>query len=87
MLNVTVASIGKLAVVGCEGRIVASESAYKLCEAVTSQTDARIVVGGACHRRRRFWHAGISATMGAGAQHPVPAVPSLQIRPEQIRKC
>ena len=44
MLNVTVASIGELAVVGCEGRIVASESAYKLCEAVTSQTDARIVV-------------------------------------------
>ena len=44
MLNVTVASIGELAVVGCEGRIVASESAYKLREAVTSQTDARIVV-------------------------------------------
>jgi hypothetical protein len=44
MLNVTVASIGKLAVVGCEGRMVARESAYKLREAVISQTDARIVV-------------------------------------------
>jgi anti-anti-sigma regulatory factor len=44
MLNVTVAKIGELTVVGCEGRIVRKESAYKLREAVTSQTDARIVV-------------------------------------------
>ena len=44
MLNVTVENIGKLAVVECEGRIVQSESAYKLRDAVTSQTDARIVV-------------------------------------------
>jgi anti-anti-sigma regulatory factor len=44
MLNVTVANIGELAVVGCEGRIVQRESAYKLREAVTSQTEARIVV-------------------------------------------
>jgi anti-anti-sigma regulatory factor len=44
MLNVTVASIGELALVGCDGRIVRRESAYKLREAVISQTDARIVV-------------------------------------------
>jgi anti-anti-sigma factor len=44
MLNVTVENIGELAVVECAGRIVQSESAYKLCDAVTSQTDARIVV-------------------------------------------
>jgi anti-anti-sigma regulatory factor len=44
MLNVTVASLGELAVVGCEGTIVARESAHKLREAVTSQPDARIVV-------------------------------------------
>jgi hypothetical protein len=44
MLNVTVANIGELAVVGCEGRIVQRESAYKLREAVISQTDARIIV-------------------------------------------
>src|ERR1700687_4549450 len=44
MLSVTVANIGELAVVGCEGRIVQKESADKLREAVTSQTDARIVV-------------------------------------------
>ena len=44
MLNVTVAKIGELAVVGCEGRIVQRESAYKLREAVTSQTDAQIIV-------------------------------------------
>jgi len=33
-----------LAVVECEGSIVQSEAAFKLREAVTSQTDARIVV-------------------------------------------
>jgi anti-anti-sigma regulatory factor len=36
--------MGELAVVGCEGRIVQRESAYKLREAVTSQTDAQIIV-------------------------------------------
>jgi anti-anti-sigma regulatory factor len=44
MLNVTVAKLGEVTVVGCEGTIVQRESAYKLREAVTSQTDARIVV-------------------------------------------
>jgi anti-anti-sigma regulatory factor len=44
MLTVTVANIGELALVGCAGRIVQRESVYKLREAVTSQTDARIVV-------------------------------------------
>jgi anti-anti-sigma factor len=44
MLNVTVANIGELAVVECEGRIVQGRAAHKLREAVTSQTDARIIV-------------------------------------------
>jgi anti-anti-sigma regulatory factor len=46
MLNVTVENIGEgeLAVVTCEGRIAENDSAHKLREAVTSQTDARIVV-------------------------------------------
>ena len=44
MLNVTVETIGELAVVECEGKIVRSEAVLKLREAVTSQTDARIVV-------------------------------------------
>lgn len=44
MLNVTIAKVGELAVVGCEGRIVQRESACKLRETVTSQTDARIIV-------------------------------------------
>jgi anti-anti-sigma regulatory factor len=44
MLNVTVASMGEIAVVSCEGRIVQREAAYKLREAVTSQTDAQVVV-------------------------------------------
>jgi anti-anti-sigma regulatory factor len=33
-----------MAVVQCEGRLVQSETAFKLREVVTSQTDARIVV-------------------------------------------
>jgi hypothetical protein len=48
VLNVTVENIGELMVVECEGRIVQSDSAYKLREAVTSLTDARIVVLAGC---------------------------------------
>jgi anti-anti-sigma regulatory factor len=46
MLNVSVEEIveGELAVVTCQGSIVENESADKLCDAVTSETDARIVV-------------------------------------------
>ena len=44
MLNLTVENIGELAVVDCEGRISQGQSALKLCEVVTSQTNARIVV-------------------------------------------
>jgi anti-anti-sigma regulatory factor len=44
MLNVAVENIGEMAVVECEGRLIQSESAHQLREAVTLQTDARIVV-------------------------------------------
>jgi anti-anti-sigma regulatory factor len=44
MLKINVDNIGDLAVVECEGRIVQSEAAFKLREAVTSQRNARIVV-------------------------------------------
>ena len=44
MLNVAVENIGEMAVVECEGRLIQSESAHKLREAVTLQTDARIVI-------------------------------------------
>jgi len=44
MLNVHVEKLGEMAVVQCEGRIVRSEAAFKLREAVTSQADARIIV-------------------------------------------
>jgi anti-anti-sigma regulatory factor len=37
-------NIGEMAVVQCEGRIVRSEAAFKLREAVCSQRDARIIV-------------------------------------------
>ena len=44
MLGVHIDKIGKMAIVECEGRIVRSESAFRLREAVTSQLDARIIV-------------------------------------------
>src|SRR5713226_10720411 len=44
MLDLHVEKIGELAVVECEGRVVRSEAAFKLREAVTSQRDARILV-------------------------------------------
>lgn len=44
MLTVDIAEIGDVAVVECRGRIVRSEAAFKLRNAVTSQTRARIVV-------------------------------------------
>jgi hypothetical protein len=64
MLDVHVEKIGELAVVECEGRVVRSEAAFKLREAVTSLRNARIIVlelsevramegGGRCHRTAR----------------------------------
>lgn len=44
MLNVNVDHISDLAIVECEGRIVQSDAAFKLREAITSQRDARTVV-------------------------------------------
>ncbi len=54
MLSVHTENIGEMTVIECEGRIVRSETALKLREAVTSQRDARIIVldlfGSLCHR-------------------------------------
>lgn len=44
MLGLGIERIGKLAVVECKGRIVSSETAFKLRRAVTSLEDSRIVV-------------------------------------------
>jgi anti-anti-sigma regulatory factor len=44
MLSIHIENIADIAIVECEGRIVRSEAAFKLREAVTSQRDARIVV-------------------------------------------
>ena len=44
MQSVQIENIGDLAVVECEDRVVGSEAAFKLREAVTSQRDARTVV-------------------------------------------
>jgi anti-anti-sigma regulatory factor len=44
MLGVHIDKIGNMAVVECEGRIVRSESAFRLREAVISQLDAQIIV-------------------------------------------
>jgi anti-anti-sigma regulatory factor len=44
MLNINIDNIGDLAIVECEGRIVQSAAAFKLRDAVTSQSDAHTVV-------------------------------------------
>jgi len=44
MLSINIDNIGDLAVVECEGRIVRSEAAFKLRDAVISQNNARILV-------------------------------------------
>src|SRR5713101_7632999 len=44
MLDLHIEKIGDLAVVECEGRIVRSEAAFKLREAVTALRNARIIV-------------------------------------------
>jgi anti-anti-sigma regulatory factor len=44
MPNVHIDNVGDMAVVECEGRFVRSDAAFKLRDAVTSQSDARVVV-------------------------------------------
>jgi anti-anti-sigma regulatory factor len=44
MLVLRIEKMGELAVVECEGRVVRSEAAFKLREAVTSLRNARIIV-------------------------------------------
>ena len=44
MLKINIDNIGQLAIVECEGRIVRSQAAFKLRDAVTSQSEARTVV-------------------------------------------
>ena len=44
MLKLNIDNIGDLAIVECEGRIVQSEAAFKLRDAVTSQCQASTVV-------------------------------------------
>lgn len=44
MLSVHIDTIGDMAIIECEGRIVRSEAALKLREAVNSQSDVGIIV-------------------------------------------
>src|SRR6266550_1695050 len=44
MFSIHTDKIGDMAVVECEGRVVRSDAAFKLRDAVTSQTDANVVV-------------------------------------------
>ncbi len=44
MLNAHINNIGDMAIIELEGRIVRSEAALKLRQAVNSQSDARIIV-------------------------------------------
>jgi anti-anti-sigma regulatory factor len=44
MLSVHIENIGEIAVIGCDGRIVQSDAALKLREAVNLQSDCKIIV-------------------------------------------
>jgi anti-anti-sigma regulatory factor len=44
MLSIHIDNVGDIAVIECDGRIVQSEAALKLREAVNSQGDARVIV-------------------------------------------
>ena len=44
MLNLTVEKIGKIAVLHCEGRIVQSDAAFRLRDAVTQQRRSSVVI-------------------------------------------
>ena len=44
MLNVNAERVGEMAVIECEGRIVRSDAAFKLREAVNAQKDSRMIV-------------------------------------------
>lgn len=57
MLTVHIENIGDLAVIECEGRIVRSEAAFKLRDAVALQSDTRIIV---------LDLSGVSAIEGGG---------------------
>jgi hypothetical protein len=54
MLSIHIENIGDIAIFECEGRIVRSEGAFKLREAVTSQRAARIVVLDLSESHRRW---------------------------------
>ena len=44
MPSVRIDNVGEMAFIECSGRFIRNEAAFKLRKAVTSQTDARIVV-------------------------------------------
>lgn len=44
MFKIHTDKIGTVAVVECEGRLIQSDAAFKLRDAVTSQADAKVVV-------------------------------------------
>ena len=44
MFSIHIESVGDIAVVQCEGRLVQSEAAFRLRDAILSQRDSRVVV-------------------------------------------
>src|SRR6202007_267175 len=45
MFSIHIESVGDMAVVQCEGRLVQSEAAFRLRDAILSQRNSRVVVG------------------------------------------
>jgi hypothetical protein len=75
MLHVHVEKIYDMAVVECEGRVVRSDAAFRLSNAVTSLRDVRIIVMDLSevrgHRRRRTGHAHVSRAVGSEPLHSI----------------
>ena len=83
MLKLNVETIGDVAIIECEGKIVRGESAIKLRDVVMSQRDAHTVVIELSEVRalegRRSRGACIPPAMGVRSQHPIKAVQPIPI--------
>ena len=70
---VNIDTLGEMAIVECAGRFVRNDAAFKLRDAVTSQTNARVVVLDLTEMQAR-WGSGNAlalAEMGSGPRYSI----------------
>ena len=82
MPSVRIDNLGEMAIVECAGRFVRNDAAFKLRDAVTSQTNARVVILDLTdmHAIRR-WRTGDAialAKMGSEPRHSTQAIQPLR---------